>query len=500
MKDKKEDRCGLHQLREIKTSSTDILIILDCCFAAQAGRSRDEYAGRVEVLAASAMGMETPRPGPQSFTSILITEMTKALKEQGYVDVRALHGSMCDRKTQLWATPVHMSLHSTEDPIRLRPLLETTVLESESFHEERNTGSFLHLLLEVNNDLGPYQAEEIGRWLGAHTPRIVSKVIFQTTTKLGQAVKDIQKGTSNISAHLDGSAREDIMMAWNNVIELVERYHAKEHGQTLQQDLPSSKSRQAYDFLRKLDMNNDTVRNTIERNLLCAPDIDGDAAALDEAVDNENFAELSLADQVQMRRMICHYDMSHSTIENVLSDSGKVQSAYIVEEKRYSPYIDPAELPSLVARVALLNHPFLLGFDFARPHSDPSIGRAEDNSELNIYRHPSRQGNMPRSHRKIHDLYSLGVVLLEIGLWQTAKDMTRRSQGSSTRPEDIQKLLQKAASGRIAHYAGESYQSAVCVCLDSAFEVEMDDDKGSHLARAFDRKVVQRIMKGISLG
>lgn len=34
--------------------------------------------------------------------------------------------------------------------------------------------------------------------------------------------------------------------------------------------------------------------------------------------------------------------------------------------------------------------PFLHGFEFARPDSDPFIGRASDNLEFNIYRHPDR--------------------------------------------------------------------------------------------------------------
>ncbi|RSL79960.1 hypothetical protein CEP51_006948 [Fusarium floridanum] len=61
---------------------------------------------------------------------------------------------------------------------------------------------------------------------------------------------------------------------------------------------------------------------------------------------------------------------------------------------------------------------FLVGFEnFRREHGwtqrrgDADLGR-------NLYRHPSRQGTCPREDYLMqHDIYSLGVCLLEIGLW-----------------------------------------------------------------------------------
>ena len=64
--------------------------------------------------------------------------------------------------------------------------------------------------------------------------------------------------------------------------------------------------------------------------------------------------------------------------------------------------------------------PILLGFQYSRPESTPSIGWALDDLPTAIYRHPDRQKESRRGHTKIHDIYSLGVVLLELGLWQTA--------------------------------------------------------------------------------
>lgn len=142
-------------------------------------------------------------------------------------------------------------------------------------------------------------------------------------------------------------------------------------------------------------------------------------------------------------------------------------------------------------------HPFLQGFELARPDSDPSIGRPMEDVAFNIYRHPSRQGTARRGHRKIHDIYSLGVVLLEIGLWQTALDMLDPRQRDSMSPQDVRSALQIACDQRLAHYAGESYQKAVSACLGADLGVDVDNEEGTHLGAAFKQKVIDRIEEGV---
>ncbi|KAI1085135.1 hypothetical protein F5B20DRAFT_131458 [Whalleya microplaca] len=143
------------------------------------------------------------------------------------------------------------------------------------------------------------------------------------------------------------------------------------------------------------------------------------------------------------------------------------------------------------------NNPFLYGFEFARPDSDPSIGKPLDDDAFNIYRHPNRQGPSRRGHRKIHDIYSLGVVMLEIGLWQTASDMIDPRLKPSMKPPGLQKMFQLASSNRLPHYIGESYASAVGTCLLSSFGVDIDDERGSFLARAFEHQVINKLREGI---
>jgi hypothetical protein len=61
--------------------------------------------------------------------------------------------------------------------------------------------------------------------------------------------------------------------------------------------------------------------------------------------------------------------------------------------------------------------PCLVDFAYSRPAGDRTSWTFDDSPDRNIYRHPDRQGPPRASFSKIHDIYALGIVLLEIGLW-----------------------------------------------------------------------------------
>lgn len=66
---------------------------------------------------------------------------------------------------------------------------------------------------------------------------------------------------------------------------------------------------------------------------------------------------------------------------------------------------------------------FLLGFEDFRQEGGRTRRRGDDTLERNLYRHPSRQGIVLKEGFLMqHDIYSLGVCLLEIGLWQSFVD------------------------------------------------------------------------------
>jgi serine/threonine protein kinase len=63
---------------------------------------------------------------------------------------------------------------------------------------------------------------------------------------------------------------------------------------------------------------------------------------------------------------------------------------------------------------------FLVGFDSFRREEGKTYRRGDEDWEKNLYRHPSRQGPAPEDEYVMqHDIYSLGVCLLEVGLWRS---------------------------------------------------------------------------------
>ncbi|KAK4231631.1 hypothetical protein QBC38DRAFT_465196 [Podospora fimiseda] len=63
---------------------------------------------------------------------------------------------------------------------------------------------------------------------------------------------------------------------------------------------------------------------------------------------------------------------------------------------------------------------FLLGFENFRSERAASAFIGDQDFTKDLYRHPSRQGPCPTEYYSMqHDIYSLGVCLLEIGLWRS---------------------------------------------------------------------------------
>jgi len=76
----------------------DVLVILDCCYAAI--RSRGSKEGKMEVLAACGSDSRVPEPGRSSFTSVLIREVRRRLRAGESISIRTLHKHLWADGTQ----------------------------------------------------------------------------------------------------------------------------------------------------------------------------------------------------------------------------------------------------------------------------------------------------------------------------------------------------------------------------------------------------------------
>ncbi|GAB1199695.1 hypothetical protein APSETT444_009052 [Aspergillus pseudonomiae] len=114
--------------------------------------------------------------------------------------------------------------------------------------------------------------------------------------------------------------------------------------------------------------------------------------------------------------------------------------------------------------------PYISGFEDSRPAAQPNLTE-EAHSRLaydDWYRHPLIQTQMPR-HREFpycmqYDLYSLGILLVEIGLWKSIPNVQRM-----VGPSDIKSHILGNRGGliqAIQFAMGKIYADIVINCLD----------------------------------
>lgn len=161
----------------------------------------------------------------------------------------------------------------------------------------------------------------------------------------------------------------------------------------------------------------------------------------------------------------------------------------------------------------VLGKPYLFSFEYARKtdeYSDPYRISPTGSSDHNLYRHPERQDAQSDRypHTKLHDIYSLGVVLLEIGLGRAAAGMKEYYQTkilgqdphrtntvrdpTDCGPEKTKEGFLYLAQMLLSEKVGGKYSSIVASCLTGTFaSSEEDGDLNTSLHKMFRRDVVE---------
>jgi hypothetical protein len=604
----------------------DVLLLFDCCYAAQAGRSAggetlDEPPGRVELLAAAGDKAETPHPGDGSFTVIMIKIMDEHIKKSGYIEISELHASLVNRKAGLFTIPFHVYIRAGRS--KRSVVLEKLKAPGEQEDSMSTWRAAVGVTIGMREPLTQAVLDEIGRWLHAEAPRAFVagfKVnrILEKTAEISSFIGDsLPVRSGAVTQSLESSVLEQIGDAWSSLQHLVTRYKARhivpgfvEHEDRMAQ--------LAGEFIKSLDARNTEITEILQ-NAVMMSSASLNPTTIDKVLDDPASESLGMRSQLILRRIICSqqrselgeqatltrsavslapdrlieeyktYDEHRSTQEitdikarmSLLADvleaekpesfrclqlhewKHEISSRRFVfhfripdnyKNKSITLYdaittLDRHSRPTLEERLTMANHiakaveqwhrvdwvhqsisshniiflkpvlgssnnrwdfdaPLLHGFDFARPNAKPSIGRYVDNIKLDIYRHPDRQGEVRNGHKKEHDLYSLGVVLLEIGLWRSSCEMVeqrakylQKAQKSSVTKDEVGKVakqemvkwLKDTVRDSLAHYVGSDYQDAVRTCLTSEFGVKKDDERKSRLLEAMDKMVLQRL-------
>ncbi|KAH7131312.1 hypothetical protein EDB81DRAFT_845825 [Dactylonectria macrodidyma] len=137
------------------------------------------------------------------------------------------------------------------------------------------------------------------------------------------------------------------------------------------------------------------------------------------------------------------------------------------------------------------------------------------NHEHELYRHPDRYQGGTATYENKH-IYSLGVSLLEIGLWSTiSMEMSTaiasaRQSSSPPKLADMKQLQEKirlmSQDPRLANQMGSGYANIVCKCLKGSFKCLKWEWKGkgeggddAALTREFHELVVEPLRLRASL-
>jgi hypothetical protein len=157
----------------------------------------------------------------------------------------------------------------------------------------------------------------------------------------------------------------------------------------------------------------------------------------------------------------------------------------------------------------LQSTPYLAGFDYARPDTATAAAFTQlpDTEPLNeLYRHPQARGVGRESYRKQFDVYALGCILLEIGMWKPLPDIMAELldaglwKGIQAVIEenvgyDIPSLLdigqQEELLKQLRHSAGDAYADAYI----QAILMEWDGQSGSDVSLDAHHAVLSRLQQ-----
>jgi hypothetical protein len=156
-----------------------------------------------------------------------------------------------------------------------------------------------------------------------------------------------------------------------------------------------------------------------------------------------------------------------------------------------------------------LDTPFVSGFELSRPSiMDQWTEKSGFDPAKDIYRHPNAQSSQTDgSYRKSYDIYSLGVVMTEIALWEPIEDVIGLDNLPEAKPSTLRgiqlRLLQKPLIGnatdadsclqRIASACGDSLRDIVERCLEMDAESKPESDTPLGLQKATELDLVKKL-------
>lgn len=179
-----------------------------------------------------------------------------------------------------------------------------------------------------------------------------------------------------------------------------------------------------------------------------------------------------------------------STVSGLYSSSW-LHKSLRSENLLFPSTYDPSSTASLDG-FGSLQTPLLAGFEFSRQDNESRSLDALKSGNISsvIYRHPLYQGEAASGYRIEYDIYSLGLILVEIAFWQPLDSFldarvtkstsdTKRTLSSKAETfhrvdaEELQKRVLYRVDSELAFRVGSVYRDVVRWCLTFADEAHV---------------------------
>ncbi|CAG8976207.1 hypothetical protein HYALB_00011138 [Hymenoscyphus albidus] len=489
----------------------DVLVILDCCHAAL--RTSGTKKGKMEVLAASASGSRVPAPGRLSFTSVLIRQIRKRLQSRQGFSLRWLHKHLWDDTTHpgLTETPIYFDLSEHDErSIILSPLIARP---PEGFAKKRAVpAAYVILTVSLADDPTGLQ---IANWLRSFPPPTAQDVDIEALVLKARKIE----GLKNIESLFTGSILGKISRSAQ--VEITERLSALSgavsDAATVAATTVTGPS-YAKRAINELETNVSAVCDAIEGSLLLDSNVDLEAAVRDEvsitigATQALNLRQYLLGkykipDTPEIPRISINFKPSTQAWKKKRFRYGFIEEKPVIVETFQVPLEARVHLASTLGiavenlhRVGWLHkelksenvlffkksvprnmegradtinspdrmedfgHPWLLGFEYSRAEEAATHLESDYSLVNNAYRHPERWGKPTVKFERSHDVYALGILLLEVAFWKPIQQF-RELKNTKVNPWVVKEDLLKRVNQDCPHMVGQNFSDAIDTCF-----------------------------------
>ena len=317
----------------------EVLLLLDCCFAAQAARANQNRAipANVELVAACAMGVKTRPPGPHSFTTHLIKALRASLEGTGFAKISDIVNILAYRDSECRETPVHFSgLGAGRSTVCLEPFdaNPATVLNA------KREAAWLTLKVSLRDVLSETLISDIIRWFKTCPTRKVSRMTVENLVQSANSVSHFihDEGRARTLGpkfdQLPTPAKHEVLDAWENfgslLATLATQLRSRSHfnyGETQAQEtelgLVNDALRVPLTALSDLEHSLTSLQGIVQRSIMALPDLYGKRESLLEAIEDTAMKDLGFV-PLLYRRLKARFP---SDAENLMKTEHLIKAA-----------------------------------------------------------------------------------------------------------------------------------------------------------------------------